>query len=80
MKIVSFLFILIASLFFSNEGEKNIEILDLNRDAECSEMETSDTCDLNIWKIIWENGEFRCETGQNFPCIPCQEERELEEI
>ena len=80
MKTLSF--VIFITMGFSLLNFEDNETLEANNEQnlECSKFAESDICDLNIWKIIWENGEFRCETGQNFPCIPCQDERELEEI
>lgn len=85
MKILTFLILFAIGSLSNTTLDTNLNEFDV--DESCIEIENvdfenlddlnielSDICDYNIWKIIWENGNFRCETGDNFPCMPCQDD------
>lgn len=80
MKLITLFLIITISLSISVVTESDVEELNMEKYTECSELEFSDSCDLNIWKItLRPGGDWECETGQNYPCIPCQEELEEDE-
>ncbi len=80
MKILTLFFIFALSFSFSGVEENKLDKLNLEKLIECSEMEFSDSCNLNIWKItLRPGGDWECETGQNYPCLPCLEELEEDE-
>lgn len=65
----------------SNEfdvDESCIEILNVDfENMDDLNIELSDICDYNIWKIIIRpGGDWHCETGQNYQCMPCQDEND----
>lgn len=87
MKTLIFLIFITIGLLSNSNLDSNSNEIDL--EASCIQienvdfenldglnLESSDICDYNIWAMIWRDGELSCITGQNYPCIPCQDDDE----